>query len=657
MRAFAPGDVVAGYRIESLVGRGGMGVVYRAREVDLDRVIALKVIAPDLVEDDVVRARFLREARAAAAIEHPHVIPIHATGEAGGVAFLAMRFVEGDDLRSRVRRDGSLTLADAAGTIEQAAAGLDAIHLGGFVHRDVKPANLLLDRSGHVYVTDFGLAKRTFTRGGGTSTDQWVGTLDYVAPEQIRGGRVDARADVYGLGGVLHFALTGHVPFEREGDEAKLWAQLSEPPPRPSRWRPETPEAVDAVVARAMAKSPDVRFPSAGDLSRALLAAVGGVAVPQRERMVARGAAAPAGAETEPGLAPEASTVTAPRDTQLLPVRRRPRRAVLVGGLAALAGGGALLAVLMTGREEPPPAERREARGAAATAAPPAPEVAHVTPNVGLRPGGIAFAAGDLWVASHRETRLTRIDAATGLERAQHPHVGLGVVSIAADRDTLWVARREAGRVLRIDARTGRVTRRIRVPAQPSEARGRRHGAVDLTSLGASAAAASALRPRRAPLALEPRPPAHRPRAGRRRRRRLARGPRPAGRDAPRPRDAQDHGGGSPPRGAGHAHLRRRRPVGRAADGGHHRAHRASQRAQVTSAAGHRPTQAVHAGGRVFVASSNDHDVLLFDAETAEQVGEPIRVGRNPSAMATDGRSVWVTSLAENTVTRIVSVR
>ena len=532
---------------------------------------------------------------------------------------------------------------------------MDAIHLGGFVHRDVKPANLLLDRSGHVYVTDFGLAKRTFTRGGGTSTDQWVGTLDYVAPEQIRGGRVDARADVYGLGGVLHFALTGHVPFEREGDEAKLWAQLSEPPPRPSRWRPETPEAVDAVVARAMAKSPDVRFPSAGDLSRALLAAVGGVAVPQRERMVARGAAAPAGAETEPGLAPEASTVTAPRDTQLLPVRRRPRRAVLVGGLAALAGGGALLAVLMTGREEPPPAERREARGAAATAAPPAPEVAHVTPNVGLRPGGIAFAAGDLWVASHRETRLTRIDAATGLERAQHPHVGLGVASIAADRDTLWVARREAGRVLRIDARTGRVTRRIRVPAQPLKL------AVDVTGLWILTA--------RSPQRL-----LHYDRDGRRLRWSLVL------RHTVR---ALGVGGGAvwladralPG-------VTRLDPVTRkitevarlpaapvtityagdalwAALRTEDTIVRIEPRsaAQVTSSAGHRPTQAVHAGGRIFVASSNDHDVLLFDAETAEQVGEPIRVGRNPSAMATDGRSVWVTSLAENTVTRIVSVR
>ena len=269
MRVFAPGVEIAGYRIEAFVGRGGMGLVYRAVEIALDRVVALKVIAPELVEDDGVRARFLREARAAAAIEHPHVIPIHAAGERGGIAYLAMRFIDGDDLRAKVRRGGPLSVERALEVVEQAASGLDAIHHAGFVHRDIKPANLLVDPSGHVYVTDFGLAKEVFSHSGQTSTGQWVGTLDYVAPEQIRGGRVDARADVYALGGVLHFALTAHVPFERQGDEAKLWAQLSEPPPKASRWRPEIPPALDAVVTRAMAKDAEARFPSAGDLGRA----------------------------------------------------------------------------------------------------------------------------------------------------------------------------------------------------------------------------------------------------------------------------------------------------------------------------------------------------------------------------------------------------
>src|SRR3954447_26376990 len=204
-----PGEVVAGYRIESLLGRGGMGVVYRARDPELGRDVALKVIAPELVADAEIRARFLREARAAAAIEHPNVIPVHAAGERDGVAFLAMRLVDGDDLRAWVRRDGPPPIDHGCALIEQAASGLDAIHRAGFVHRDVKPGNLLLARGGHVYLTDFGLAKQLLTSSGGaTRTGRWVGTLDYIAPEQIRGGRVDARADVYALGGVLQYVLT-----------------------------------------------------------------------------------------------------------------------------------------------------------------------------------------------------------------------------------------------------------------------------------------------------------------------------------------------------------------------------------------------------------------------------------------------------------------
>src|SRR5689334_9853578 len=179
MGLLAPGAVLAGYRIESVVGRGGMGVVYRAVELELDRVVALKVIAPELVEDRDVRERFLREARAAASIEHPNVIPVHAAGGgADGPAYLAMRFIDGDDARTLVRRGGATSAGRAADMVAQAAAGLDAIHRAGYVHRDVKPANVLVDADGHVYVTDFGLAKQTLTRAGeATRTGQWVGTL------------------------------------------------------------------------------------------------------------------------------------------------------------------------------------------------------------------------------------------------------------------------------------------------------------------------------------------------------------------------------------------------------------------------------------------------------------------------------------------------
>src|SRR4051794_28666070 len=266
MGPLAPGAVVAGYRIESVVGRGGMGVVYRAVELGLDRVVALKVIAPELLEEPAVRERFLREARTAASIEHPNVIPVYAAGEREGIAYLVMRFVDGDDLRTLVRRDGPLAPPPAAAVIRRVAEALDAIHRAGYVHRDVKPANVLVDQDGHVYLSDFGLAKQMLTRGGATATGQWVGTLDYVSPGQIRAGPIDARADVYALGGVLVFMLTGSVPFDRESDEAKMWAQLSDPPPVPSAIRPGLPRTLDAVVARAMAKTPDDRYPSAGDL-------------------------------------------------------------------------------------------------------------------------------------------------------------------------------------------------------------------------------------------------------------------------------------------------------------------------------------------------------------------------------------------------------
>jgi serine/threonine protein kinase len=194
-----PGSVFAGHRIEAVAGRGGMGVVYRARQLSLDRIVALKVIAPALMADEAIRHRFLRESRVAASIDHPHVLPIYYAGEDAGVAYIAMRHVAGDDLRTLVRRNGPLEPARAARIVEQVAAALDAAHASGLVHRDVKPANVLLGQGEHAYLTDFGLTKHVLSEGGATKPGHWVGTLDFIAPEQIRGERVDARADVYAL--------------------------------------------------------------------------------------------------------------------------------------------------------------------------------------------------------------------------------------------------------------------------------------------------------------------------------------------------------------------------------------------------------------------------------------------------------------------------
>src|ERR671922_752563 len=294
MGELAPGMVLGGCRIDGIVGRGGMGVVYRARQLDLDRDVALKVIAPELVEDPEIRERFLSEARAAGAVEHPNVIPVHGVGVAEGRAYLVMRYGAGSDRRAVVRADGPLAPERAAAIAMRLGDALDAIHRAGYVHRDVKPQNVMIDSAGHVYLSDFGLAKQTLASSGHTRSEQWVGTLDYAAPEQIRGERVDARADVYSLGGVLYFMLSGRVPFERETDQAKLWAHLADTPPRPSEARPQLPAELDTVVLRALAKNPDDRYPSAGDLGRAARSAAGLPGDSAPERTVARGAAAPA---------------------------------------------------------------------------------------------------------------------------------------------------------------------------------------------------------------------------------------------------------------------------------------------------------------------------------------------------------------------------
>ena len=261
MAELGPGTVFAGHRIEAVAGRGGMGVVYQATQLALDRTIALKVIAAGLLDDQTVRNRFVRESKVAASIDHPNVIPIYYAGEEHGIAFIAMRYVPGDDVRSLVRRVGPLPPERAAHITAQIGSALDAAHTAGLVHRDIKPANVLLTAEDHVYLTDFGLTKHALSVAGTTKPGHWVGTLDYVAPEQIRGERIDARADVYASGCLLFYMLTGSVPFAREGDEARLWAHLSEPPPKPSERVDGLPPAFDDVIERALAKNPGRALP------------------------------------------------------------------------------------------------------------------------------------------------------------------------------------------------------------------------------------------------------------------------------------------------------------------------------------------------------------------------------------------------------------
>jgi serine/threonine-protein kinase len=259
------GRQVANYLLESEIGRGGMAVVYRARDLRLDRRVALKLLAPQLARNDTFRRRFTHESRVAAAIDHPHIVPVFEAGETDGILYIAMRYVSGRDLRHLLDVRGPLPLPDAVRIAAQVASALDAAHEHGLVHRDVKPGNIRIaegtdsDHPEHVYLTDFGLTKKSLSLSGFTSVGQFVGTLDYVAPEQISGRPVDGRCDVYGLACVAYETLTGRPPFRREDDMALLWAHQYDEPPPPSEARPGLDPAVDPVFAKALAKNPDDR--------------------------------------------------------------------------------------------------------------------------------------------------------------------------------------------------------------------------------------------------------------------------------------------------------------------------------------------------------------------------------------------------------------
>ena len=268
------GTELAGYRLEALLGRGGMGVVYRAHDLALDRNVALKILSPDLAEDERFRERFLTESRLAAAIDHQNIIPIYDAGEVAGELYIAMRYVDGSDLK-KVLADGALPAERAVAILSQVAGALDAAHERGLVHRDVKPSNVLLDDRGHVYLADFGLSRRLGEPGAALGAAQSLGTIDYVAPEQIRGGEIDGRADLYSLGCLLYECVTGKPPYARSTDSAVLFAHLEEEPP--------APPGLEDVMRRALAKEPDDRFETGHEFVEAARKALG-IAEPNRSR-------------------------------------------------------------------------------------------------------------------------------------------------------------------------------------------------------------------------------------------------------------------------------------------------------------------------------------------------------------------------------------
>src|SRR3984885_13111878 len=292
----ALGAELGGYRIDELIGQGAMGMVYRVTNIGLNRTYALKVLAPELAEDEQFRKRFQREMQIAASLEHPNVVGVHYAGEQEGVLFLAMDYVHASDLRKLMTEQGALRPSRAVELLRQVALALDAAHASGLVHRDIKPGNILLtvrDGREHAYLTDFGLAKRSDTLAALTVQGAMVGTVDYMAPEQVTGYPSDARTDICALGCVLFEMLSGKVPYERETSVATLFAHVHDPPPRlESPLAEEHPEFM-AVLERAMAKQPGDRYLSAGDLARDAAAALAGTHSTGAESMVATGEARP----------------------------------------------------------------------------------------------------------------------------------------------------------------------------------------------------------------------------------------------------------------------------------------------------------------------------------------------------------------------------
>ncbi|MBK5219585.1 MAG: serine/threonine protein kinase [Thermoleophilia bacterium] len=380
------GDVLGDFRVIKKLGEGGMGVVYLAEDERLERRVALKVIAPHLARDDDFRKRFTTEAKSAAAIDHPNAVTVYSSGTIDGNLYIAMRYVNGTNLRSALRQSGPLDARAAAAIVTEVGSALDAAHAAGLVHRDVKPENILLEGEpgeGKAYLTDFGLTKGGSGDAGVelTGTGQWVGTIDYVAPEQIKAGKIDARTDVYALGCVLYEVVTGSVPFAGN-DMQKMWGHVNEPFPSSSAGQDGEESQLGSVIERATGKDPDDRYPSAGDLARAATAAVHDEEVDVEEASVATGAAAVGMAEVAetrklpkpeslaPGMAPTVAgrPTLPPRRPPQPPPRREPqptgsgsgsgsnatRTAAIIGGAVVIAAGLLAAAVVIAGSDSSP---------------------------------------------------------------------------------------------------------------------------------------------------------------------------------------------------------------------------------------------------------------------------------------------------------------
>jgi serine/threonine-protein kinase len=573
-----------------------MGVVYRATQLALERPVALKVIARELAGKESFRERFLRESRLAARLDHPSVVPVYDAREEDGELIVAMRLVEGGDLRQLIRRQGPLALARAIALLGQIADALDAAHAAGIVHRDVKPHNILVEGD-RAYLSDFGLAKAIEGTGDGSSASI-VGTVEYMAPEQWRGEKVGPSADVYSLGCVLYEALTGIAPFARKEADTE----------------PEVPKGIEAVIERAVAKDPDDRYPSAGELIGAAAEREG--ATPAATRVLSAGTERPT---IRIGLASSRWRFGS-RTTQWL------------GAGAAVVVGALVLALALLGGED-------------ISVSSPIP--------VGRGPIRVATGDGEVWATSAPDGTLSKIDPRTLSVVGAPLQVGTGVSGVAVGAGSVWVSSPQTGRVLRVDPASGRVLARIDVGGRPGAIAygGRRVWVADEGGAGVTAINAASGRIYRRGIVPHATPL------------RLAVGAgglwvSSASTGAIRRIDLGSVRGGAPiPVGRGPAGITVGNGLVWVANS------RSATVARVDPSLNGRLGDPIEIGGRpggidagtdmVWVANATDGTVSRLDLASGEKVGDPIEVGPDPGAVAVGAEAVWVANNGNGTVSRI----
>jgi streptogramin lyase len=593
----AIGSELAGYRIDALIARGGMGVVYRATHLGLERPVALKVIARELSDRDGFRERFLRESRLAARLDHPSVVPIFDSREVDGELIVAMRLVAGGDLRKLIDREGPLAPERALALLGQVADALDAAHAAGIVHRDVKPHNVLVEGE-RAFLSDFGLAKAVDETGTGSSASV-VGTAAYMSPEQWRGGSVGPAADVYSLGCVLYEALTGVAPFARKEADTE----------------PEVPAGIEEVIERAVAKGPGDRYPSAG----ALIAAA-------RER---------GGSDVRP------TRVLSAGDEERTTVPLRPRgfaigplrgwRLQWAGAAVALVAGAIALAVLLLGG------------GGVEVSSPVA---------VGTPPLRIAASGDQVWVTSQRDGTLTELDPKSG-DVVGRPHeLEPGISGVAVGGKWVWVTNPRRGLLLRVDPGEGRVLERINVGGAPGAIAlgGNRVWVADEKGGGVTGVTAESgrvfrrgLPPHAAPLRLATG-------AG-------GLWVSSATTGNVRRIDLSSLAVGTPiPVGRGPAGITVAHGfvwVANSRSGTVARVDPSIQQVRETIEVGERPGGIDAGTSTVWVASAAEGTVTRIDAASGKREGDPIGVGPEPGAVAIGGDAVWVVNNGDGTVTHI----